>query len=127
MAEPSYRSVFRDGLFAGKAAIVTGGGTGIGKAIATELLLLGCNVAIASRNEEVLKEALEELQQHASTGGGRVIYVKMSIKVEEDVQRLVTQVLKEFGQLDFVVNNGGGQFPQAAADMKLKVRDFFLL
>lgn len=55
------RTVFCRDLFAGKVAIVTGGGTGIGKAITKELARLGCKVVIASRKIDVLKEAAEEI------------------------------------------------------------------
>ena len=55
-------SVFVPGLFKGKVAIVTGGGTGIGKAIASELLRLSCSVVIASRKMEVLEKAENELR-----------------------------------------------------------------
>merc|ERR1719191_552268 len=119
MPEP-YMSVFRPGLFKGHAAIVTGGGTGIGKGIASELLLLGCNVVIASRNEETLKKGVAELEPDAKAGGGRLIYVQASIKVEEHVKNLVKTALDTFGRLDYVVNNGGGQFVQPSADMSVK-------
>ncbi len=74
-------SVFRPGLFAGKAALVTGGGTGIGKAIATELLTLGCKVAIASRSEEKLAKATEELSKI-----GEVEKVQCNIRNEDEVK-----------------------------------------
>jgi len=67
------RTVFCNDLFAGKVAIVTGGGTGIGKAITTELARLGCKVVIASRKLERLQESAKEINDAVGadgTGGG---------------------------------------------------------
>lgn len=74
MAAAAWRTVFRDKLFAGKVAIVTGGGTGIGKAITKELSRLGCRVVIASRKLDKLEKAAEEINQElgGASGGGHV-------------------------------------------------------
>ncbi len=74
-------SVFRPGLFAGKHALVTGGGTGIGKAITKELLSLGASVTIASRNTEQLEKAAEELN-----GGDKLSVMTCNIRKEEDAK-----------------------------------------
>lgn len=108
-------SVFRSGLFKGKVAIVTGGGTGIGKAITTELLHLGCKVVIASRNFERLTEAAKSLEHL-----GEVKPFQLNIRKEEEVKSTVSKVLEEYGKIDFLVNNGGGQFPSLTQDMSLK-------
>jgi len=60
------RTVFRTNLFAGKVAIVTGGGTGLGKAITKELAMLGCRVVIASRKMDRLSTAAEEINSALS-------------------------------------------------------------
>ncbi|XP_059094057.1 peroxisomal trans-2-enoyl-CoA reductase-like [Tigriopus californicus] len=108
-------SVFRPGLFTGRVALVTGGGSGIGKAIAHELLTLGCQVSIASRNLERLDKAVEELRPR-----GDIQAVQCNIRNEEDVRAAVTSTLKTFGRLDYLVNNGGGQFPALSEDITLK-------
>jgi len=108
-------SVFKPGLFSGKVAIVTGGGTGIGKAITEELLTLGARVVIASRNEDKVTGAAEEMGRL-----GEVAPLKCNIRSETEVKNLVSTTLEKFGRLDFLVNNGGGQFPCPAADMTLK-------
>jgi len=108
-------SVFRPGLFRDKVAIVTGGGTGIGKAISEELLTLGASVVIASRDEDKVRTAADDMKRL-----GDVQSTKCNIRKEEDVKSLVQFTLEKYGKLDFLVNNGGGQFPCGAADMSLK-------
>lgn len=114
-------SVFRSGLFRGKVAIVTGGATGIGKAITQELLYLGCNVVIASRNEDNLAGAVKDLQSTLPKDRvSSISYVPCNIRKEDNVQNLVSQTLQTHKKLDFLVNNGGGQFFCPAADISLK-------
>ena len=80
------RSVFREGLFSGKVAIVTGGGTGIGKAIAAELLSLGSKVVIASRNEERLHKTAKELEESVTPNNtGQIKAIPCNIRNEEQV------------------------------------------
>jgi len=108
-------SVFRPGLFKDKVAIVTGGGTGLGKAITEELLTLGASVAIGSRDETKIKKAASEMGQL-----GDVAAFRCNIRKEEDVKTLVQSTLDRFGRIDFLVNNGGGQFPCGVENMSLK-------
>ncbi|XP_072296457.1 peroxisomal trans-2-enoyl-CoA reductase [Eucyclogobius newberryi] len=114
-------SVFRPGLFNHKVAIVTGGGTGIGKAISAELLELGCNVVISSRKAEKLKAAVEELKTKISSSNPAVITsVPCNIRNEDEVKTLVSEVLKRHGRIDFLVNNGGGQFTSPTENISSK-------
>ncbi|XP_008332465.1 peroxisomal trans-2-enoyl-CoA reductase [Cynoglossus semilaevis] len=114
-------SVFRPGLFRHKVAIVTGGGTGIGKAISEELLELGCNVVISSRKTERLVAAAQEMRSKMSpSNSARVIPLPCNIRNETEVKDLVSSVLKEFGRIDFLVNNGGGQFSSPVEHMTYK-------
>lgn len=81
-----WRSVFREGLFEGKVAIVTGGGTGLGKAITAELLSLGSKVVIASRNEERLEKAVVELESCIKpSSSAEVKVIPCNIRKEEQV------------------------------------------
>ncbi|XP_024618916.1 peroxisomal trans-2-enoyl-CoA reductase [Neophocaena asiaeorientalis asiaeorientalis] len=94
-----------------QVAIVTGGGTGIGKAIATELLHLGCNVVIASRESDRLKSAADELKASLPpTSQAQVTPIKSNICNDEEANNLVKATLDFYGQISFLVNNGGGQF-----------------
>ncbi|XP_073490514.1 peroxisomal trans-2-enoyl-CoA reductase-like isoform X2 [Aquarana catesbeiana] len=115
------RSVFLPGLFGDKVAIVTGGGTGIGKAIAGELLGLGCNVVIASRKLDRLKEAAKDLVSRISPANpSSVTALQCNIRREEEVESLVEATLKQYGRIDFLVNNGGGQFPSPTEAISAK-------
>ena len=82
-------SAFRKDLFLGKVAIVTGGGTGIGKAITSELTFLGCKVVIASRKKENLDKTAEEINQQLKSEypqePTRVFPFQCNIRKEEEV------------------------------------------
>jgi len=108
-------SVFRPGLFAGKVAVVTGGGSGIGRAIAAELVELGARVVIAARGEERLLAAAAEL------GSDDQVLAKVcNIRDEEQVRSLLEFTIDRFGAIDFLVNNAGGQFPSPAGLIRTK-------
>ena len=80
------KSVFRAGLFEGKVAIVTGGGTGIGKAIARELLYLGSKVVISARKEDRLQQAADELARYIQPSStAEVKTVPCNIREEQQV------------------------------------------
>jgi citronellol/citronellal dehydrogenase len=112
----SYRSVFRPGLFEGQAVLVTGGGSGIGRCVAHELGNLGAKVAIVGRKQEKLDSALAELDSEGVEAMGRVC----DIRVEEQVEDTVKEVLKWAGRLDGLVNNAGGQFPAPLVQINQK-------
>ncbi|KAG7227348.1 hypothetical protein INR49_000353, partial [Caranx melampygus] len=108
-------------MFNHKVAVVTGGGTGIGKAISAELLELGCSVVIASRKPERLEVAAQEMRQKIpSSSPASVTPLTCNIRNEDEVKNLVSTVLKQYGRIDFLVNNGGGQFSSPAEHMSSK-------
>jgi len=112
----TYHSIFRPDLFAGQTYVVTGGGTGIGRAVAHELASLGAHVVLAARTEENLSRVAGEIR----ATGGSAGYVVCNIREEEQVQALFDHVLAERGGLDGLVNNAGGQFISPAEMISLK-------
>jgi citronellol/citronellal dehydrogenase len=93
--------VFADGALAGHVALVTGGGTGLGKAAAAELRRCGAEVVICGRREEVLAATAAELDVH---------FVAGDVREDADAERIVRFALERCGRLDALVNNAGGQY-----------------
>ena len=113
-AELASRStVYRSDLLAGKSWVVSGGGSGIGKAIAFLAARLGAEVTICGRTEEKLAATRDAIRDAT----GRDIAVRaMSIREPDAVEQLLDDVLARCGRIDLLVNNAGGQFPQDAID-----------
>jgi citronellol/citronellal dehydrogenase len=105
--------MFQTNLFQHTTALVTGGGSGIGQAIAAMLLRLGARVYIASRKQEKLEAAAEELRPLGDFGG----YFICDIRNIEQVQAIATGIQEQSGRLDILVNNAGGQFPSLSEDI----------
>ena len=110
-------TAFRADLLKGKVVIVTGGGSGLGRALAMQIAGLGAKVAICGRRAEPLQETARLV---AEAGGEAVFTKTMSIRDPEAVAAFVAEVCAHFGGLDILVNNAGGQFPQAAIDFSPK-------
>jgi citronellol/citronellal dehydrogenase len=105
-------------LFRDQVAVVTGGGTGIGRATALMLARLGARVAIASRKQEHLDATAGELE--AAAGAGRFHHQTCDIRDPDQVAALVGAVLTRWGRIDLLVNNAGGQFPSPAENITPK-------
>ncbi|TAK94964.1 MAG: SDR family oxidoreductase [Verrucomicrobia bacterium] len=88
----------------GKKAIVTGGGSGVGRAIAEALVLEGADVVIASRRKDLLNQTAEELNP---LGKGRVYPVVCDVRNSAEVKSAVASALKQLGRVDILVNNSG--------------------
>lgn len=110
------KSMFRKDLFETKTALITGGGTGIGLRTARELASLGCQVILASRRLEIIEESARLIRSE----GGKSLAVTCNIREPESVESCVSRCILECGQIDFLVNNGGGQFPQPAESISQK-------
>jgi citronellol/citronellal dehydrogenase len=90
-------------------ALVTGGGTGLGRATAQELARCGACVTICGRREEVLEEAAESIPGNAGRDGG-CDWIVGDVRTREEAERLISTVVDQVGRLDILVNNAGGQF-----------------
>jgi citronellol/citronellal dehydrogenase len=128
--ERAQSEVFAPGVLSGCVALVTGGGTGLGKATALELARCGATVTIAGRRGEVLEQAVAEIAEQTGEGGaeieepgadasaavgadapaGAVDWVAGDIRERSQARTLVRTVLERHGRLDVLVNNAGGQF-----------------
>jgi citronellol/citronellal dehydrogenase len=102
----SYRSVFRDDLFAGKTVIVTGGGSGIGRCISHELSELGAHIVLVGRTAA----KLEAVEAEILDDGGSADWHSCDIRDEQRVTEVIEAVVADHGRVDALVNNAGGQF-----------------
>jgi NAD(P)-dependent dehydrogenase (short-subunit alcohol dehydrogenase family) len=99
-------ALFAPALFAGTTAIITGGGSGIGKATALGFGALGANVVIAGRKADVLADATAEIESL----GAKVLAVPTDIRDVTSCEQLRDAAIEAFGSYHFVINNAGGQF-----------------
>lgn len=109
--------VFADDLLKDKVFVLSGGGSGLGKATAFVLARLGARVMICGRREERLENTAKSIQRLL---GKTIEYQAMTIRDPEQVEALIDKTWELFGGIDVVVNNGGGQFPQNAIDFSDK-------
>jgi citronellol/citronellal dehydrogenase len=112
----SYRSIFASGLLRGQVAVVTGGGSGIGRCTAHELAALGAAVAVVGRTAAKLDAVRGEIESAGSACSTHVC----DIREEAQVQATVAAVLECHGRIDALVNNAGGQFPAKLAAISAK-------
>ena len=101
------KPMLRDNALRDEVIIVTGGGSGLGKAMTTYFLELGARVVITSRNLEKLQNTASELEQKT---GGKVLPLACDVRHYEQVEAMLAAALKEFGKVDVLVNNAAGNF-----------------
>ncbi len=99
--------MLRDDALKGKTIVVTGGGSGLGKAMTSYFLELGANVVITSRNIEKLEKVKAEME--AATGG-KVLAVQCDVRNYDEVEAMVNASVEKFGTVDVLLNNAAGNF-----------------
>jgi citronellol/citronellal dehydrogenase len=110
-------TVYLPGLFDGKVVMVSGAGSGIGKAIAFLYARLGAKLFICGRDPVKLEACAEWLRR---LGSPEVLVQPTNIRDPEQVEQLMDAAWQHFGRIDVMVNNAGGQFPQRALDYSIK-------
>ena len=108
-----FRSPLSTDANTGRVALVTGGGTGIGRATARELARTGAKVAICGRREEPLESVRAEL-------GAECLAIPADIREPDQVARVIEETIERFGRIDVLVNNAGGQFEAPAEEISSK-------
>lgn len=98
--------MFKDGLLAGKVIVVTGGGTGLGRSMATRLGQLGAKLVLTSRSLDHLEEAAAEMR----TAGLEVETVPCDVRDYDAVGGMVARTIARFGRVDALINNAAGNF-----------------
>jgi citronellol/citronellal dehydrogenase len=111
MSEASGGSqIFAPGILTGRIALVTGGGTGLGRATALELARCGATVVIAGRREDVLQQAAAEIGSAEVAAAPACEWIVGDVRERASAEDVVSRTLARHGRLDVLVNNAGGQF-----------------
>jgi citronellol/citronellal dehydrogenase len=108
---------FREDALAGRVCLVSGGGSGMGRAIAYVLTRLGATLAVCGRRPAKLQETAAGIEKRL---GRKIMTRAMTIRDPEQVQLLFKDIWERFGRFDVLVNCAGGQYPQAAMDFSVK-------
>ena len=104
--------------FEGRTGIITGGATGIGFAVAREIARLGARVVIASRKEEKLAAAVEQIRSETGRADAAQYHV-LDVRDAEAVEAMAAKVDTDFGRIDFLMNNAAGNFIVAAEELSV--------
>jgi NAD(P)-dependent dehydrogenase (short-subunit alcohol dehydrogenase family) len=99
--------MLRDDALKGKTIVVTGGGSGLGKAMSAYFMELGANVAITSRNLEKLQNTAKELEAQT---GGNCLPLQCDVRHYDEVEAMLAATLERFGNVDVLLNNAAGNF-----------------
>lgn len=105
--------MLREGTFAGRSALVTGGGSGIGAAVALELARLGAKVAVVGRRKEPLQETVTTI----TDAGGTALWRQVDVRDRTSVEETLGEIQNEHGAIQHVVNSAAGNFKVAPEEM----------
>ncbi|MDQ0968543.1 NAD(P)-dependent dehydrogenase (short-subunit alcohol dehydrogenase family) [Flavobacterium sp. W4I14] len=99
--------MLREDALKGKTIVITGGGTGLGKAMGVYFLKLGANLVITSRKQDVLQKTADEMEEKT---GGKVLAVACDVREVAQVENVLAKTLERFGSVDILLNNAAGNF-----------------
>ncbi|MBO9676194.1 MAG: SDR family oxidoreductase [Sphingobacteriaceae bacterium] len=99
--------MLREDALKGKTIVITGGGTGLGKAMGVYFLKLGANLVITSRKQDVLQKTADEMEEKT---GGKVLAVACDVREIGQVENVLAKTLDRFGSVDVLLNNAAGNF-----------------
>jgi NAD(P)-dependent dehydrogenase (short-subunit alcohol dehydrogenase family) len=99
--------MLREDTLKGKTIVITGGGTGLGKAMGVYFLKLGANLVITSRKQEVLQKTADEMEEKT---GGKVLAIACDVREVAQVENVLAKTLERFGSVDVLLNNAAGNF-----------------
>jgi NAD(P)-dependent dehydrogenase (short-subunit alcohol dehydrogenase family) len=104
--------MLRDNALEGKVIVVTGGGSGLGKAMTKYFLELGANVVITSRDLEKLQKTATELENEVKDypSNGKCLALQCDVRHYDQVENMLSEALKTFGKIDVLLNNAAGNF-----------------
>jgi citronellol/citronellal dehydrogenase len=107
---------FAPDLLKDRVALVTGGGTGMGRATAIEMARCGANIVVLGRRDGPIEDCAAAIREF----GGRAIAISADIRLPDQIENAMLRIKHEFGRLDILVNNAGGQFVTPARDLNNK-------
>jgi len=115
--------MFKDDIFKDKTILITGGGSGLGKSMASRFSQLGANVVIASRKPQVLEKTAAEISEKT---GNPVLPLVHDVRDYRKIKALLQQIIERFGSIDALVNNAAGNFISPTERLSYKAFDIIV-
>tara|TARA_Y100000590_G_scaffold217731_1_gene246591 strand:- start:1177 stop:2052 length:876 start_codon:yes stop_codon:yes gene_type:complete len=115
----NFTGMLKDNTLKGKTILITGGGTGLGKSMGKYFMELGSNLIITSRKQDVLDETANEFDQY----DGKVLAIAGDVRKESDVKNILDKGVKEFNNIDILINNAAGNFISPTERLTTKAFD----